>query len=413
MIGERKGVPVRLNWAAKDREELDLVGLMPSPQTKKEALVRRCMSAGILLESIGLGRPIFYSRDRSHYAAVGKRYSRGLYTYANVVGCVDALDACGLIDHRRASPGVVSSYRSEFDPHPEFLEYLAAVAPDLLSLMPHEVIEYREVQTVGTRTIKIPVDYRDTESTRRERRRLHAFNEALAAANLRIDLPGGEWFGPLYREVVLKEDGTRAHYHINTSFRPLIRKWRYSRQRLGGRFYGGWWQNTRSEYRSRIRIDGEPTREPDYPELHPSMLYALGGRQMDGPAYDIGLLPDGVTRKNVKVAVNIMLNAETRESAVKAIAQHLKRPGAYPLARLMAARVDERHASIAKHFCSGAWGRLQYLDSQMAERVMQDALRRGGIVLPLHDGFRCKARDEGRVLEAMARAKHDVLRAAA
>ena len=49
---------------------------------------------------------------------------------------------------------------------------------------------------------------------------------------------------------------------------------------LGGRFYGGWWQNIPAECRAAITINGDPTIEMDYPRLHPTLLYDELGLEM-------------------------------------------------------------------------------------------------------------------------------------
>jgi hypothetical protein len=55
----------------------------------------------------------------------------------------------------------------------------------------------------------------------------------------------------------------------------------------GGRFYGTWWQQIPKEIRPQLLIDGEPTIEHDYPQLHPNMLYAQIGARLEGDAYAV------------------------------------------------------------------------------------------------------------------------------
>jgi hypothetical protein len=50
--------------------------------------------------------------------------------------------------------------------------------------------------------------------------------------------------------------------------------------------------------RPQLVIDGEPTIEHDYPQLHPNMLYAEIGARLEGDAYAV----DGWPRHVVKVA---------------------------------------------------------------------------------------------------------------
>ena len=74
----------------------------------------------------------------------------------------------------------------------------------------------------------------------------------------------------------------------------------------GGRWYGPWWQSVPSRCRTGIRINGEPTCEPDIQGCHMRLLSARAGVKLGaGDPYE-GL---GLPRKEVKLAVNVMLNA--------------------------------------------------------------------------------------------------------
>ena len=60
--------------------------------------------------------------------------------------------------------------------------------------------------------------------------------------------------------------------------------------KLGGRFYGGWWQFIPKKYRVHITINSLPTIEIDYSGLHPYMMYHLEGlKPPAGDMYDIGV----------------------------------------------------------------------------------------------------------------------------
>ena len=62
---------------------------------------------------------------------------------------------------------------------------------------------------------------------------------------------------------------------VNLSKRTLRRVFGRGSFERGGRFYGGWWQNIPSAYRSVISINGKPTIEMDYSQYHPNILYNL------------------------------------------------------------------------------------------------------------------------------------------
>jgi hypothetical protein len=164
----------------------------------------------------------------------------------------------------------------------------------------------------------------------------------------------------------------------------------------GGRFYGAWYQNILSGSRTDITINGTATVEHDFPRLHPTMLYAEVGKPMDGDPYELGW-----PSKQAKRAFNILVNAETRQSAIRAIAREIGGPGAFQKAEALAAELECKHKPIAHIFGSGAGLRLQRRDSDMAERILLKLADQGVVCLPIHDGFRVANRDEENLKKLM------------
>ena len=62
---------------------------------------------------------------------------------------------------------------------------------------------------------------------------------------------------------------------VNLSKRTLRRVFGHGSFERGGRFYGGWWQNIPSAYRSVITINGKRNIEMDFSQFHPNILYNL------------------------------------------------------------------------------------------------------------------------------------------
>ena len=113
-----------------------------------------------------------------------------------------------------------------------------------------------------------------------------------------------------------QHDHVRANVAKTTLYRVFNSTWT-----MGGRFYGPWPQSVPKEYRPDLLMDGQPTVEPDYRELHPTLLYALEGKRLDGGAYDV----DGWPRRLVKVAFNVVLNASNKTGALRAVALEVDR----------------------------------------------------------------------------------------
>jgi len=175
----------------------------------------------------------------------------------------------------------------------------------------------------------------------------------------------------------------------------------------GGRFYGGWWTGAPKYLREYIQIaDGNeltPTIELDFACIHIDLLYAMQGidyhKQIKGDPYTLeGHENDKDLRTFCKIALNVILNADDRNAAIKALREKLQeekfktvRSRVDSLGKIgdIITMFEEKHSLIKEHFYKKAGLALQYSDSQIAEKVMIRALDKGFEVLPVHDSFLC------------------------
>ena len=160
----------------------------------------------------------------------------------------------------------------------------------------------------------------------------------------------------------------------------------------GGRFYGHWSQNIKSDKRRLITIDNNRTVELDYSCLHISMLYGLIGQTPpEGDLYKLVTIPCEY-RKVIKKAVNIALNADNKKSAMAAIygeiisfCQETGLPFIRP--KILLSEIYTVHNDIEQYFCSGYGVILQYYDSYIAEKIMLTLGDEGICCLCIHDSF--------------------------
>lgn len=144
------------------------------------------------------------------------------------------------------------------------------------------------------------------------------------------------------------------------------------------------------------------TVEMDYPGLHPRLMYAEVGKPMIGDPYDLPNWP----RDLVKVAFNTLVNAGTRQAAIRSIANTIGGKGAFAKAKALVCEIEAEHTSIADMFGTGAGLWLMRRDSDMAERLLLRLARRRIIALPIHDSFIVPIADKGDLLQGMAEALH-------
>jgi hypothetical protein len=89
----------------------------------------------------------------------------------------------------------------------------------------------------------------------------------------------------------------------------------------------------------------------------------------------------------VKVALNTLVNAETRSAAIKSVAREIGGSSGYKEAKRLICQIEANHQPIAPFFGTGAGLRLMRRDSDMAEQIELRLLAQGVIALPLHDSF--------------------------
>jgi len=163
----------------------------------------------------------------------------------------------------------------------------------------------------------------------------------------------------------------------------------------GGRLYGGFWIDMPRVERATLLIDGEQTCELDYKSLHPHILYAWSGWQLE---FDPYVVPgfEQASREVGKKVFNRLINGKT--TALKFIKKdyHPYLQSGKELDSFVAAMMD-RLTPIKHRFASQAWGQLQKEDSELALKVIERCMKEGIPVYPIHDGFRVRVRDKKQV----------------
>ncbi len=345
--------------------------------------------AAIALDKARHEQPwVSYSRNRNHYAQRGSRYDERpeLYRYGIIPPMVDVLAASGHLTSVVAPPDPHCGWQSVFRAAPKLIEALGSAPPPLARPKKRALIWLRDENKQLT-------DFRDTERTARMRRHLIEINEAIG--ELAIELPAG--CGDRCGDVL-----TIGGSCINLSSTKLWRIFNVDFKN-GGRSYGHFVENIPKAIRAQLTIGGEPVAEPDYPAHHLRILYALCDLPLPGDPYVL----DGWDRGMVKLAVLILINAPTLQSAIGAIRRRYGINWRTALRLIEAIKV--RHAPIEAHFHSGAGRWLQRIDADMAERVLLGLIRQGCPALPIHDSFVVPAKHDGIAREEMVEAFETVI----
>lgn len=183
----------------------------------------------------------------------------------------------------------------------------------------------------------------------------------------------------------------------------------------GGRLYCAGpdsYQCLPHEERAGLLIDGEPVVELDYSSLHPAMLYADRGIQLEDDPYLSIVDGDdslrGVAKKLVLVSLNNTSKRGTVEAVLKGWRDGEGAPEAVPgnewrtLLNRLYDHMLEVHAHIADSFDKGLGLRLQNRDSAMVLDILDEvAVKRGIVCLPVHDSAIVQARHEDTLRQVM------------
>ena len=239
-----------------------------------------------------------------------------------------------------------------------------------------------------------PIDTRSKIAKMREQ--LTFYNDALV--NTFIDIPT---LDKGYIENV--KDGAITRHAISDHHKHIHRVFNNSSFDMGGRFYGGWWQNIPKAYRQDIFIDDQSTIEVDFKSLHILLLYGLEGLDMDEAlqgedAYTINIPFENEpeqARKLGKLLLLIAINAKDGRTALQAFRSilvdegygggitSLKDKDLLPLINAL----KDKHPKIAHKFCSNAGINLMNIDADVASFVLEECLVQDYVPLIMHDSF--------------------------
>jgi hypothetical protein len=378
--------PLTLNWRLLDPDvvgDLDLPDILPRNATEAQAqMIAEALAAGYAFISYSR-RFEFYAKRRRPFHK--QRYYPPTYTFRAIVPAVDQLAQAGLFEHDKAAPGD-HGYQSRF-----------RASPELTDAFQHVPVVYEPLELIVLRDDHgNPVDYRDTRNTRAMRRRLEGFNESLLDQQIGLGdqvIREGDPLPKFKAKNGKLAGGGRAQIQMHQVFGRG--SWN-----VNGRFVGSFWQNIPD--RSKITINGKPAVEVDYNALHIRLLYQERGQPMPpGDAYEI----DGWPREHVKLAMLIVINARTHLSAVRALADALRKyriVNVYRTAEKLIDGVKRKHRAIAHAFNTDAGARLMRQDSELAANVMGHMMKAVGIVpLCVHDSFLVPVGLEGQLMAVM------------
>lgn len=317
---------------------------------------------------------IVYSRSKGEKCIVNNR--RNITPY-KVIKCVDFLEKEGYVVNFSGTASKNPEYRtvSILEPTEKFMK-------EFLTLDDVRQIEQDYLDAVDGVILrdadKIAMNYIKTEETEKMKDlvlRLNKINE---------------------KSIILTGEGYRLSNIYSRIFNETFSQ--------GGRFYRADILQLHSKdgnQRLDITIDGKPVAEVDFQNLHFRIAAVLEGMDMQDVPMDMysDILDDvtnKVDRRIVKLAVNIMFNCKSVESAKRAIQGEINSLSyedkeVYTLgnAKSVMALIEMNYSDFSEMFCNeDSFGRvLQNLDSHLAADILEVFVLKEIPILCVHDSF--------------------------
>jgi hypothetical protein len=333
-----------------------------------------------------------YSRNRNSYGE-GKRYNKLFIKPDNLLKVVDVLEENGYLisktgfKDRRTGIGFQSRMRAT-EKLIELIEKTFLITPEMIGRLPEELIELRNGD-------KDSIGYDDDDDTIRMRGVLERYNKLLEET---------------YIDVHFTEEDYSNDLVVNLSNKTVKRIFNKSSFELGGRYYGGWWQNIPSELRRYIVIGEHPAVEIDYSGQHIYLLYALKGINFTDLHKEPYIVPkdndpDG-KRPFLKLILLCAINCKSERGCITAVENQIEDnpedfPKVLPDVKKLYHEFKEYHSDIQEYFDSGIGLKLQKMDSDIAEEVIDIMTRENMPVLVVHDSFVCRNIDADFLTEVM------------
>ncbi len=242
------------------------------------------------------------------------------------------------------------------------------------------------------------IPYKDeTPETRRYRAEMQTINAAMAKAPVRLVRDGEP-------EPILAFSELRRAFNL-----PADAPDDSARFDLGGRLFGGWWQNLEKHRRRHIRIDGEPIADLDFSSMFLRLAYLEAG--LTPPGGDLYAAVQGFSepqwREGVKQVTNAMFFRTSPLTRLpKGTEEHL------PLGttgRAIRTAILAAHPGLSAVFETGIGLRFMFHESQILIAALLRLIKQGIIALPMHDGFMCQKSKTQIAMQAMQDAAVEIV----
>lgn len=365
------------------------------------------------------GRPYYVSisRNKNYYSSIHARYKLNSISYENVVQVLDEMIRLDYIEQKKGfrakgkhKHGLRTIIRAK-----DSLKNILAKHYDFTIILerPKEFIILRDKDDNE-------IDYTDTVKTNLMRDVLSKYSDLRIGTEIKLkQIPAelyNEWLQlliPFLKSAAKKQPATGL---IDVEIHPafLVRIFNIDFQH-GGRFYRGVESVVPQEIRKYFAFNDKPTVELDYSGLHLRMLYNENKVNIRKDPYTIDKSGNPYLRNVLKIMSLTMINAADKTAAIKSIRREMQNELLYynilpdvkhKTIETLCDKFVKAHKPIEKYFFSGEGVRLQNIDSNITNDIVNYFTSKGIFIMVIHDSYIIDADYENELLAYMKFAYH-------
>ena len=303
-----------------------------------------------------------------YFKAIGKE-TNGKIGYNGWSETVKIFKQLGYIQTVKGYEGWFSRIKYTDKFHYDFIEKFKLDPQDILKTRP-------SITKKNSKGVEVKV--KNSRRTHQVIKRVENYNKLLLSTDI---VPG-------------KMDATTG---AKTPFanRTYTRRFVKNNLKLGGRFYGPYWQNLPKRYRKLIKINSKEVVELDYNAMHLHLLYSKINKSL----YDYYSFAEEpytaleYDRKIVKFAFTACINENcTRKNVNQVLGQRVSKalPDLFerglPYGKIIDALADN-HPQIGSMFYSEIGHEIAYMESRVTDYIVTVLTKHKIPTLSIHDSF--------------------------
>lgn len=376
---------LRLTLNEEREAELNkfLTELMPEIRQERH---KKLNDLSILIANFIKWEIVAVSRNNSFL----RRYS---YLSGAYIEIIDEMENRGYIalkrsGFRNATGGRLTRY-GRTNKLSVWIENLPEI-PQQTELLPH----FELVQLKDGKSKKLK-NYKDTKKTKEIRSQLQRINE-------------------LNEKACITSQGEKVSVHLHAVFIDNFQT--YGRLHTSGaKHVQGYSKGKRSE----LKINGEAVVEWDYTGLHPNLLYASAGIQLNGDPYTV-VDNRNELRPFLKHILLCMINCKSKDEAegaannwleidsdkdtqqLQQTKEDLKSQGIKSALPFME-KFEQAHKSISNYFYNGQGNKIMNKDAKIALEICSWFVEKEIPIIPIHDSFIVQTKYEEKLKKMMKR----------